>query len=91
MTRIIVTATVDNPTEWEKKFRTHADLFRSQAVTAVDFTVNDDNLAVFTTDVDDVEQYFKELESQATADAMANDGVQRDTVKVFVLDKSLDL
>jgi hypothetical protein len=29
------------------------------------------------------------VESKATADAMAFDGVKRDTVKMFVLDKSI--
>lgn len=91
MTRIILTATVDDAAEWEKAFRTHADLFRSQTMTGVDFTVSNDNLAVICADVEDTEKYFEILESQATADAMANDGVHRDTVKVFVLDKRLDL
>ena len=91
MTRIILTATVDDGAEWEKEFRTHADLFRSQTITAMNFTVTDENLAVLCADVEDTEKYFEILESQATADAMANDGVHRDTVKVFVLDKSLDL
>jgi len=38
-------------------------------------------------DVDDVDKYFEVLESPATEEAMANDGVKRDTVKVSVLDK----
>jgi hypothetical protein len=38
-------------------------------------------------DVDDVDKYFEVLESPATEEAMANDGVKRDTVKVYVLDK----
>jgi hypothetical protein len=35
--------------------------------------------------------YLKGLESQETADAMAYDGVKRETVKIFVLDKEMTL
>ena len=39
----------------------------------------------------DLAAYMKVLESPATAEAMAFDGVLRDTVKVFVLDKELEV
>jgi hypothetical protein len=38
-------------------------------------------------DVEDVAKYYEVLESPATAEAMAHDGVRHETVKVFVLDK----
>jgi hypothetical protein len=38
-------------------------------------------------DVDDVDKYFEVMDSPATEEAMAFDGVLRDTVKVSVLDK----
>jgi hypothetical protein len=34
---------------------------------------------------------MKVFTSQATADAMAQDGVKRETVRMFVLDKALKL
>jgi hypothetical protein len=36
---------------------------------------------------DDLDTFMKVLDSPATAEAMAFDGVKRETVKVFVLDK----
>lgn len=35
----------------------------------------------------DLDQYLAVLESPATAEAMAQDGVKKETVKVYVLDK----
>jgi hypothetical protein len=40
---------------------------------------------------DDLDKYLEILNSQATADAMAYDGVKRETVKVYILDKELQL
>jgi len=42
-------------------------------------------------EVKDVAKYFEVLESKATAEAMAQDGVKRETVKTFVLDKEFKL
>ena len=39
----------------------------------------------------DLGTFGRVMESQATADAMAFDGVKRETVKTFVLDKELKL
>ena len=33
MARVVVTAQVEDAVKWEKSFRTHGDLFRSQTVT----------------------------------------------------------
>ena len=55
-----------------------------------DATVTGNRVAVCgeTTDLD---AYMKIFNSPATADAMAIDGVKRETVQIFVLDKSLDV
>jgi hypothetical protein len=37
-----------------------------------------------------LDQYIAVLESQATADAKESDGIDRDTVNVFVLDKKFE-
>jgi hypothetical protein len=39
------------------------------------------------TEVSDVDAFLESLESQETAKAMAADGVKRDSVKIFVLDR----
>ena len=42
-------------------------------------------------DPDDLNLFLQGLDSPATAEAMAADGVKRETVKVFVLDKELQV
>jgi hypothetical protein len=91
MVRILVTAQVEDSKEWEEGFRTHRDLFKSMTATAVHYAVTDDNEIAVCTDATDQAKYLQVLESKATVDAMASDGVKRETVKVFVLDKKLDL
>ncbi len=87
MAKIIITAQVEDAAKWEEGFRTHGDLLRSMTSTATYFTISKDNEMTLYADVDDVDKYFEVLESPATQEAMAHDGVMRDTVKVAVLDK----
>ena len=91
MPSIIVTAQVEDAANWEEGFRTHGDLFREQTTTAVNFTVTNDNEVAIHFEADNLDKYMELLDSPATAEAMEFDGVKRETVKVFVLDKELDL
>jgi len=87
MTKIIITAQVEDAAKWEEGFRTHGDLLRSMTSTVTYFTISKDNEMTLYADVEDVDKYFEVLESPATEEAMAFDGIKRDTVKVAVLDK----
>ena len=87
MPTVIITAEVDDAAKWEQGFRTHGDLFRDQTIKKVDFAVTGENQVACSFKVKDLDTYMKLLESDATAEAMSYDGVKRDTVKVFVLDK----
>ena len=88
MARVVVTAQVDDAVKWEKSFRTHGDLFRSQTVTKpINFATIEGNMVAVCAEPDNLDTFMKILNSSATADAMATDGVKRETVKVFVLDK----
>ena len=87
MAKIIITAKVEDAAKWEEGFRTHGDLLRSMTSTVSYFTISADNELTIYADVDDVDKYFEVLDSPATEEAMAFDGVLRDTVKVSVLDK----
>jgi len=92
MTRIVLTAQVDNTKEWEQQFRTHADLFRQMGLAKVyDYSIGKGSSVAVSVEVDDVDQFLTSLESPENVAAMENDGVQRNTVQVFVLDKSLRL
>jgi len=89
MHRIVLTAQVEEPVEWEKRFRTHGDLFRSMGTNVTYFGVGDDNVVAIYIEVPDLKRYFELLQSEDTVDAMKSDRVLRDTAKVFVLDKEL--
>ena len=91
MARIVVTAQVEDSREWEAQFRTHVDLFRSNNLNTIYYATTEDNEVATYSDVDDVDAYMAFMESDAIAQAMAEDGVKRETVKVYVLDKELPL
>jgi hypothetical protein len=89
MPKVVVTAQVEDPLKWEQNFRTHGDLFRSQTVSLpIDFSTIEGNHVAVCLEPNDLTTFMKALDSPATAEAMAFDGVKRDTVKVFVLDKT---
>lgn len=91
MARIVFTAQVEDARKWEKGFRTHGELFRKQTMTALHFTVTNENEVALFIKAKDLDKFFAILESPAAAEAMAFDGVKRETVKVFVLDKKVEL
>ena len=91
MPKVIVTAQVQDPVKWEAGFRAHGDLFRSMKVRdAMHYAIKGNEIAVFA-ETDSLETFMRVMQSQATADAMALDGVKRETVKTVVLDKEMKL
>ena len=91
MPKVIITAQVQDPVKWEAGFRTHADVFRSYSVSAsVHFAVTGNEVTICL-EPENLETLRRGMESQATIDAMTFDGVKRETVKTFVLDKELKL
>ena len=88
MPRVVVTAQVEDLVKWEEGFRTHGDLFRSQTVSGpIGIATNEDNEVAVCFDPSDLDRFLQGMDSPETAEAMAVDGVKRETVKVFVLDK----
>ena len=91
MPMIIVTAQVQDPEKWEAGFRTHGDLFRTYNLHApVRYAIAGNEVAVCMEpkNLDTLKQAIK---SQATAEAMAFDGVKLETLKTFILDKEMKL
>ena len=89
---VIITAKVQDAARWEAGFRTHADLFKSQTVhSPIRYATTDKNDVTIQMVVDDLDKYMSIIDSPATAEAMAYDGVKRETVKFSVLDKQFDL
>ena len=90
-TRVVIIAEVADPKKWEQGFRTHGDLFRSQTIQKpIDFAISGNKVAVCLRPKD-LDKFMEIFESPATADAMKADGVKRETVQTFVLDKRFEL
>jgi hypothetical protein len=89
MPRVIVTAEVENTEKWEKSFRTHGDLFRQMGVSRMEFATGPGNRVAVCGETANLDAYMKIFNSPATAEAMASDGVKRETVQTFVLDKEV--
>ncbi len=89
MPKVVLTAQVQDPAKWEASFRTHTDLFRTYTVQAtVQYAITGNEVALCM-EPKDLDAFKRAMESQATAEAMAFDGVKRETVKMFVLDKDV--
>jgi hypothetical protein len=92
MAKVIVTAQVQDAVKWESGFRTHGDFFKSYSIRKpVQYAVTAGNQTAVCFEPEDLATFMKRMESPETAAAMASDGVKRETVKVFVLDKELVL
>jgi hypothetical protein len=90
-TKVVVIAEVEDPKKWDKGFRTHGDLFRIQTIKKpIDFAISGNKVAVCL-QPKDLDKFMEIFESPATADAMKSNGVKRETVQTFVLDKRLEL
>jgi hypothetical protein len=91
MPRVVITAEVENMEKWEKGFRTHGDLFRQMGVSRMEFATGPGNRIAVSGETNNLDAYMKIYDSPATADAMAFDGIKRETVQMFVLDKELKM
>ena len=91
MTKVVITAKVEDLATWEAGFRTHGDLFRRQTILKpVSIATADDNEVALIFEPENLAKFLEVLEAEGP-DAMANDGVIRETVKMFVLDKEFVL
>lgn len=91
MSRVIITAQVKDSISWVEAFRNHVGLFNDYTATAIHFAATDDNEVAILWEIADMDKFLEVLDSPETAEAMAEDGVNRDTVKIFLLDKNIDL
>ena len=87
---VVVTAQVHDVAEWEEKFRTHGDLFLKQTISRVDLGSTDEDYVACVFHADDLDAFFEVLGSPESAEALEGDGVDRESVKVFVIDRIFD-
>lgn len=92
MARVVVTADVKDGKKWEKGFRTHGDLFREYGVKdRVHISVLPSNQVALYFEVKDLDHYLKMMDQESTAEAMKFDGVIRESVKIYELDRKMEL
>ena len=90
MPKVIITAQVQDAVKWEAGFRTHGELLRTYTHAPIHFMTAGNEITICM-EPDNLDTFKRIMESQATIDAMAFDGVKRETVKTFVLDKEMKL
>ncbi len=91
MPKVILTAQVQDAAKWEAGFRTHAELFRKYTLhSPINFSVSGNEVTICM-EPENLTTFQQSMESQATAEAMAFDGVKRETVRTRVLDKEMKL
>jgi len=91
MPKVIITAQVQDPVKWEAGFRTHTDIFRTYTIdTPIHYTIDGHEVTICM-EPENLDTFMQSLESKATIEAMAFDGVMRETVKTLALDRELKL
>jgi hypothetical protein len=92
MPRVVITAQVEDPVKFEEGFRSHGELFRKQTISSpITFSILEENQVACCFEPEDLDTYLEILSSPETAEAMMFDGVKRETVQVYVLDKELQV
>ena len=85
---IVLTAHVKDPVKWEKGFRSHGELLKGGLMTSlIHYTITKNSDVVMYSETDSVDEYMKFLQSPEIVQAMTEDGVDRETLKVYTLDK----
>ena len=91
MATVVITGQVEDSAKWEANFPTHRDVFRSYTATSVRYGTTEDNDVITIWEVKDADTMLSLIDSEETAEAMQSDGVKRETVKVYVVDKALSV
>lgn len=88
MSKVIVTAQVEDAASWEEGFRTHGDHFKKMGITGpIDIAISDGNAVALCFEPTDVSRFLTNTDSPENVAAMEHDGVKRDTVRVYVMKK----
>jgi hypothetical protein len=89
MTGVVMTAHVKDAARWEKGFRGHADLLKRSGMSNIHYTIADNNDVVIYFETDDIEAFRSSVQSPEIIRGMEEDGVVRDTVKAYSLEKDV--
>ncbi len=86
MPKVIVTAQAEDVAKWEAGLRSRGDLLKRGTITTIGIG-NDGNEVATCLDVTDVSKFMEVMESPDVAEAMAEDGLKQETVKIYVIDR----
>ena len=87
---IAVRAEVESVVHWRDKFKTHAELFKSQGVSFAHMGAADDKTVIAVFETNDADEFVRIFNDPATAEAMSEDKITGG-VEMFVLDEVLKL
>jgi len=92
MTRIVFTAKVKDVVKWEEGYREHGPMLREKlgVTKPIHFTTNaETNEICIQGEPDNLERYLEIVQTPELAEAMEKNGVLRETVKLYILDKQI--
>ncbi len=88
MPKVVVVGQVEDTAKWETEFRTHGEHFKNMGVTgSIGIAINDGNEIAACFEPADATKFLQMMDTPENVAAMEQDGVKRETVKVYVMDK----
>ena len=86
MPKVIVTGQAEDAAKWEAGLRTRGDLLKRATITSMSIG-NDGNEIATCSDLTDIRKFMEVMDSPDTGKAMAEDGLNQATVKIYVMDR----
>ena len=87
---IAIRAEVESVDHWREKFKTHADLFKSQVVSVAYMGAANDKTVISVFETNNPDEFVRIFNDPATAEAMSQDKITGG-VEMFLLDETFKL
>jgi hypothetical protein len=87
---IAIRAEVESVDHWREKFKTHADLFKSQGVSVAYMGAANDKTVISVFETNNPDEFVRIFNDPATAEAMSQDKITGG-VEMFLLDEIFKL
>ena len=87
---IAIRAEVESVDQWREKFKTHADLFKSQGVSFAYMGAANDKTVISVFETNNPDEFVRIFNDPATAEAMSQDKITGG-VEMFLLDEIFKL
>ena len=90
MPRVVITTAVEDLESWLERAPSRGEVFRLLTKHPVDYGVTESGEVVMSIQTDDLSSFFDTVRSQVFIEHCAVDGIRLETVKIFVLDRTID-